>query len=304
MGDPLFKLDDASYTAAVAQAEADLATAKVNVTVSKAAHERSVALEGTATSVAHVEKAKATWETDQATLKAAQAKLDYAKTELSWTTITSPIPGMADVANVSVGDLVTNAQSDALTVVTQLDPIEVTMQESSSQVLALRNQVEAGTLKLTDRLEAKLILEDGEAFASQGSFVAAGTSVSTTTGTTSLRFRFDNPDNRILPGMFLRGNVQIGTVRAFLVPQRAAVRGNAGRLTAFIVDKDGTAKQVQFFDSGAYDNSWVVEKGFQAGDKLIVDGLTAMRPGAKVNPVDATINADGLVQYDTAETQS
>ena len=304
VGDPLFKLDDASYAAAVASAEADVSTAQVNVTFSKAAYERASALEGTGMSVAQVQKAKATFDTNQADLKSAQAALEYAKTQLSWTTVKSPIPGMATVSAVSVGDLVTDAQSDAMTIVTRLDPIEVTMQESSTHMLRLRQEIDAGTLKLTDRLQAKLILDDGQALASEGSFVAAGTSVSTTTGTAGLRFRFDNPDNRILPGMFLRGDIQIGTVEAFLIPQRAAVRGNTGRLTAFIVDSDGTAKQVEFSDNGTYQNNWVVQKGFQPGDRLIVDGLMTLKPGAKVDPVAATINADGLVQDDTTKNQS
>ncbi|WP_299818432.1 efflux RND transporter periplasmic adaptor subunit [uncultured Roseibium sp.] len=304
VGDPLFKLDDDSYAASVAEAEAQVATAQANATASKASYERSKSLEGTATSKAQVEKAQATMATDAATLKSAKASLDFARTQLSWTTVKSPIKGRADVASVSVGDLVVGSQSDAMTIVTTLDPIEVVMQESSTVMLKLRAEVEAGTLKITERLKAKLTLENGEAFASEGSFVAAGTTVTTTTGTSSLRFRFENPGNKILPGMFLRGDIQIGTVDAFLVPQRAAKRSNTGLLTAFIVDKDGTSKQVQFTEKGVYENNWVVETEFEPGDKVIVDGLVTMRPGVKVNPVPVTINADGLVQDDASKTKT
>lgn len=304
VGDPLFQLDDGNYAAAVAEAEATVATAKVTSEVSKSSYQRKKELEGTGSSEAEVEKAKATMDSDAASLKSAQAALDFAKTQLSWTTIKSPIAGRADIAHVSTGDLVSAGQSDAMTIVTTLDPIEVTMQESSTNLLKLRKEVEAGTLKVTERLKANLVLEDGQTFASEGNFVAAGNSVSSTTGATTLRFRFDNPDNRILPGMFIRGDIHLGTVEAFLVPQRAAVRGNTGQLTAFIVDKDGTAKQVQFTDSGSYRNSWVVKEGFQPGDKLIVDGLISMRPGIKVNPIPATVNADGLVQDDTSKDKT
>lgn len=296
VGDPLFKLDDASYAAAIASADADVATAKANVSVSDAAYKRAVNLKGSGFTEAQVEEAKASLETDQAALKAANAALGFAKTQLSWTTITSPIKGMADISSVSVGDLVTNAQSDALTTVTRLDPIEVTMQESSTYVLEVRRDVEAGTLKLDTQLKANLVLGDRESFTSEGVFVAAGNSVSTTTGTMTLRFRFDNPDHKVLPGMFLRGDIEVGTVEAFLVPQLAAKRVNTGLLAAFVVDKDGKSKQVQFSDIGTYENNWVVDKGFVAGDQVIVDRLIAMRPGTLVNPIPAKINKEGLVE--------
>ncbi|MGD9417427.1 MAG: efflux RND transporter periplasmic adaptor subunit, partial [Verrucomicrobiota bacterium JB025] len=295
-GDALFKLDDASYVAAVAAAKAAVTSAEADVPVTQAAYDRAVRLEGSGYTTAQVEQARATLATSKATLESAKAALDYALTQLSWTTITSPIDGMAEAASVSVGDLVTNAQADALTTVTRLDPIEVTMLTSSARILAIRNEIESGTLIKKDSLDAKLKLEDGQIFESTGVLVAKGKTVSTSTGTASIRFRFDNPDRVVLPGMFLRGEIELGTVEAFLVPQRAASRNSAGLLTAFVVGEDDVAAEVEFSDIGTYQNNWVVNEGINEGDRVIVDGLKSMKAGTKVTPLSATINADGLVE--------
>jgi membrane fusion protein (multidrug efflux system) len=295
-GDPLFKLDDASYVAAVAAASADVISAEAEVPVAQAAYDRAASLEGSGYTTAQVEQARATLAKSQATLEAAQAALDYARTQLSWTTITSPINGMAEVASVSVGDLVTNAQSDALTTVTRLDPIEVTMLSPSARILSIREEIDNGTLIKSERLNAKLILETGQVLESTGTLVARGNIVSTTTGTASIRFRFDNPDHKVLPGMFLRGEIELGTVQAFLVPQRAATRDANGLLSAFIVDEQGVTQQVQFSDVGSYQNNWVVYDGIQEGDQVLVDGLKTMRAGMRVNAIPASIDEEGLVQ--------
>ncbi|MBV1960127.1 MAG: efflux RND transporter periplasmic adaptor subunit [Oleibacter sp.] len=296
VGDPLFKLDDASYVAAVAADEAAVISAQSDVPVAKAAYDRAVRLEGSGYTTAEVEQARATLATSRATLAAAKAALDFSKTQLSWTTITSPIVGQADVANVSVGDLVTNAQSDALTTVTRVDPIDVSMLETSAKILAVRNDIDSGILKTNERLNASLILETGQKFSSKGSLVSIGNSVSTSTGTTSIRFRFDNPEKKVRPGMFVRGEVELGTVQAFLVPQRATTRNNSGTLSAFIVGEDNTATEIEFTDVDTYNNHWVVSSGINEGARIIVDGLKTMRAGTKVTPVDVVIDESGLVQ--------
>lgn len=296
VGDPLFKLDDASYVAAVAADEASVTSAKADVSVARSDYDRAVRLEGSSITTAEVEQFRATLATRRATVQSAMAALKYSNTQLSWTTIKSPISGYADIASVSVGDLVTNAQADALTTVTRLDPIEVAMLETSERILSMRNDIENGTLKRNEHVDVTIILETGQRFASKGSLVVMGKSVSTSTGTTSIRFRFDNPDRKVIPGMFLRGEIEIGTLQAFLVPQRAAKRSNTGQLTAFVVGEDSAAKQLEFSDIGTFNNNWIVKEGINAGDRLIVDGLKTMQAGTKVNPIAAKIDENGLVQ--------
>lgn len=302
VGDPLFRIDDSSYAAAEAEARADVATAQARLSTAQSAYERARRLAGSGYTEAEVETARATAAEAQANLDAAKAALEYAQTELSWTTVTSPISGRPDVATVSVGDLVTAGQSDELTTIVRSDPIYVDMMETSTRILSVQKGAHEGTLKRNDDLEARLVLENGDIYRGTGRLVTPGNSVSTTTGTVTVRFQFDNPHHVIIPGMFLRGEIEIGTVEAFLVPQRAATRGNAGQLIAYVVGEDGTATQVSLVDDGSHQNSWIVREGLNEGDRLIVDGLSVVTAGLPVTPVAAVIDAEGLVrEADTSD---
>lgn len=296
VGTPLFQLDDASYVAAVAAAEADAVKAKANLPIAQAAYDRAKKLEGSGYTEAQVETAKSGLADAQATLKAAEAALTYARIERSWTTVSSPIQGYAEVTNVSVGDLVTSAQSDSLTTVTRLDPIDVDVLETSTRILSVRDQIEQGILQPSEKMKANLLLENGDTYQGVGTSVAPSKTVSTSTGTISIRFRFENPDQKILPGMFLRGTVELGTIHVFLLPQQAATMQNDGFLKAFLVGKDGKSTQVSLKTLGSYKNSWMVVDGVSEGDQLIVDALKNMRAGAAVSPVEAVIDDNGVVQ--------
>lgn len=296
VGDPLFRIDDAAYRADVAKARADRAKAEANLPVARAAYERTQKLAGRGYTEAQVESARAAQAEAEATLTATQAALEYAEMELSRTTIKSPIQGIAGIPAVSVGDLVSSAQSDALTTITRLDPIYVDLQEISSRILSVRERIDNGTLSIGDRLQASLILPNGADYRGKGELVTLDTSESTTTGTRTVRFRFENTGQLIIPGMFLRGEFVVGTIDAFLVPQRATQRDASGLLTAFVVGADGLSKQVTLTGSGSYRNSWIVSGGLEAGDRVIVDGLKTMTAGIVVTPIAVEIDADGLVK--------
>lgn len=178
----------------------------------------------------------------------------------------------------------------------QSDPVYVDMMEASARILSVRKGISEGVLERNDVLEATLRLENGDVYRGTGQLVTTGTNVSTTTGTVTIRFQFDNPEHVIIPGMFVRGEIMIGTMQAYLVPQRAASRGNSGQLTAYVVDEDGTARQVTLEDEGSYENSWIVREGLNDGDLLIVDGLSSLRDGQAVTPVAATIDEDGVAR--------
>lgn len=296
VGAPLFRLDAASYEADVASAEADQAKAEAMLPTAQSAYDRAAKLKGAGFTQSEVETARSTLAEAKATLNAARSALKYARTRASWTLITSPIRGLAEVATVSVGDLVTAAQSAALTTVTRLDPVDVDMLEPSARILSVRRQIEDGVLTPNEKLRATLRLENGEVYAASGALVAPSATVSTTTGTVSIRFRFDNPEGRILPGMFVRGEVELGRIDAFLAPQRAVSIAGDGKLTAYVVGDDGKSRQATLVSVGTWNNAWIVTEGLTDGDRLIVDGLKTMRAGVAVTPVAAEIDEDGLVK--------
>ena len=122
--------------------------------------------------------------------------------------------------------------------------------------------------------------------------------VSTSTGSIDTRFRFDNPDNRILPGMFLRGQIDLGMSRAILVSQSATMRDKLGELTAWVVE-DGKVARRTLTEIGLYQQQWVVTDGVVDGDLVVVDGLAGLAEGAAVVPVPVTFDENGIIRETT-----
>ena len=294
-GDLMFRLDSASYEAELESARAAVAKAEAVLSQAEAAAKRAAALEGSGASRVTVETAQASAAEAQAGLRAAEASLRLAEQSLSWTEIRSPIDGIAGFPAVSVGDLVTNGQGDALALVTTLDPIHVDLFEPAARLLSIRQQIDSGALRPEERLEVTLTLENGQTHKGGGTLVAPSVSVSTTTGTQDVRFRFDNPDGLILPGMFLRGEVVVGRMEAIRVPQRAATIGQGGVLSVFLAEGGKAAKR-QVRPVGSDGNDWLIAEGLEPGSELIVDGLTSLREGAEVETVPVTIDAQGVVR--------
>ena len=302
-GDPMFRIDPATYEAALEQAKANLASAKAAVPQTTAAYERAQKLLGSGSTQVTLEEAQAAMEQAKAAEMSAQAALTLAQTELDWTMITSLLDGLSSVAQVSPGDLVTAGQSDALATVTQMDPIEVDMYEPSARMQRVRANIESGRLRPATTINAQLQLENGVNYATRGEIVAPGFQVSTSTGAIDFRFRFQNPEMRILPGMFVRGRIEVGTIEAYLVPQLAATRGNDGKLSAWVI-QDGKSVHKILTDDGVHENNWIITEGLNDGDQLIVNGTTGLTEGADLAPVEVTIDADGVVRDATADATS
>jgi membrane fusion protein (multidrug efflux system) len=299
-GDLLFRIDPETLAAALAAAEASVAGAEASLTQAQNTVTRYRRLEGSGVSAVDRANAEVALKQAEAALAAAKAARDADQLALDRTRIVSPIDGMADVPRVSVGDLVTPSQSDALTTITQLDPIYVDVSQSSAQILRNRAKVNAGQLVRNGEVQTRLTLETGEEYQGTGQIVSPGIAVSPTTGTVPIRLRFDNPDRLILPGQFLRVEMTLGTTRAVLVPQRATQRGSDGTLTAFVA-RDGKAQQVKLTEQGSWHNNWVVTHGLTPGEALILDGLDRLRTGAEVTTVPVEIDAQGVVREVAAD---
>jgi len=295
VGALLFRIEDNSYAAAVAAAQASVAGAQASVVTAEATVERYRSLEGSAVTSADLQTAEATLSQAQATLAAADAGLTSAQLDLDRTELRSPIAGVPSVAEVSTGELVTANQTEALATVTRLDPIYVDVTESSARMLRIRERIDEGSLAPGDALGFRLVLETGAILEGQGTLVTPGTSVSTTTGTVDFRIQFDNPDQDVLPGQFLRVEVTLGTSEGIVVPQRATSRASNGTLTAYLAE-DGSARQVTLTTTGTYQNGWIVTDGVEPGDLLVVDGLSSLRDGAEVTTVPVEIDEKGVVR--------
>ena len=294
-GAPMFTIEDTTYQANLASAEAQVSSAQAQVTQAQSSYERTRKLLGSGTTQAQVETALATLDQAKATLQSAEAARTLAQADLKWTTVTSPIAGIASVADISVGDLVTANQADALATVTQLDPIEVDMYEPSSRILNVLDDISEGILTLSETLNATLTLENGRTYQAVGEMVAPGVTVSTSTGSIDTRFRFENPDNLILPGMFLRGQVELGSISAILVSQSATQRDKVGNLSAWVVE-DGKVSERQLTEAGNYQQQWIVTEGLENGETLVADGLTGLQEGMEVVTVPVTYDDQGVIR--------
>lgn len=294
-GTPLFQIEDEIFRANLAATEAQLVQAQTARDNAAATVERIERLSNSTTRV-EGDTARATLASAEAQLINAQNARDNAARDLRYTTVTSPIAGIAGLPEVTVGDLVTANQAAGLVTITRIDPIHIDLTEPSARLMSLRNQVEAGLLSPNDEVAVTLTLDDGSSYAGAGTLIAPGITVSTSTGTQTMRFSFENPEARILPGMFVRGAVTLGTLEAMLVPQRATSRGNDGALSVWVVGAENKTERRTLQTMGAKDNHWIVTSGLEDGAQVLLDGLRNMQVGREVNPTPVRINELGLVE--------
>lgn len=303
-GDVLYRIDDRKFQAAFAAASAAVRKAEAATTAAQLDYDRTEQLvAGNSTSASALDEARSVLLQAQADQESAKADLDVAQINLDNASITAPIAGIVGVSAVSVGALVTANQADPLVIIRQLDPIYVDLVDSSLNLLRIREMVEAGQLgHMDDAAPAvTLTLENGQAYDRAGVLKLADIVVSESTGTFSIRATFPNPGGVLLPGMFVRAKVDLGeTPDAFLIPQRAVSRSRAGEATVYLVSADGKAELRTISTIGSSGNDWIVASGVADGDRLIVDGFQKISDGAEVIPVEAAIDADGVVHQTMA----
>lgn len=300
-GDPLFQIDPRTYEATLASAKASLESAEAALPAAEANYQRYQKLAGTGVTQSEVDTAKVTWLQAKAAISSAQAEVQTAQINLDRTLITSPVDGVAGIPEVSVGDLVTSGQTTVLANVVSLDPIYVDVSESSTRILDLRRRFSSGEIEQGDQLGLQLTLENGEVYSGTGTVIAVSSTVSTTTGTVTIRMQFDNPDKLILPGMFLRARVTIGTTDAFLVPQLATDTQADGKQSLWIIDGEGKAQNLKLNTIGSTDSDWIVADGLTEGQKLVVDNMASLSAGKTVSPVDVHIEKGVVVDGAPAE---
>lgn len=288
-GQPLYQLDDALYRADHESAKAALARAEATLGTARLEARRSTDLVAIkAVSRQDDENAQAALKQAEADVAAARAAAERAAVLLGYARITAPIGGRIGKSSVTQGALVTANQADALATVQQLDPIYVDLTQSSAELLELRKALAAGKLVSARQVPVTVLLEDGSAYPHDGKLEFSDVSVDPTTGSYLLRVVVPNPDQVLLPGAYVRA--QIGTgVRpdALLVPQQGVARDPRGETSAMVVNAEGVVEARPVKVSHAVGNRWLVEDGLAAGDRVIIEGLQKIRPGAPVQPTEA-----------------
>ncbi len=260
---------------------------------------------------ASVRAAEAQVESDREALAAAEAAivqaeaaLHTARINLGYTRVTAPISGRIGKSNVTDGALATGYQALTLASIQQIDPIYVDVPQSTTELLRLKQSLQKGQIRNDGNAQkVKLLLEDGTPYAWEGNLQFRDLTVDPTTGSFTLRMVFPNPKYILLPGMFVRVVVQEGIAeQAILVPQQGVTRDPKGNPVALIVDAAGKVQQRMLTIDRAIGDKWVVSSGLGPGDRLIVEGLQKVRPGAGVKVVPFNAPNDTGSPAETSRT--
>ncbi|WP_285021083.1 efflux RND transporter periplasmic adaptor subunit [Novosphingobium sp. fls2-241-R2A-195] len=287
-GQPLYRIDGAPYEAAAANARAALARSRAAIASSDALARRYGELvKINAISRQDYENAITSAQQARADVSAQQALLRSAEIDLARTTIRAPISGRIGRSTYTTGALVSASQTDALTTIQRLDPIFVDIQQSSADVLRLRQQLLAGDLtSASGNVKVKLKLEDGSTYPQEGVLKFTDVSVDPTTGSQIIRAQFPNPRGLLLPGMYVRAEfAQATKANGLLVPQVAVSRDERGNPTVLVIGAQNKLEMRPITAPRTVGDSWLVTGGLKAGDKVVVDGAQMLRPGVPVKPV-------------------
>jgi len=288
-GQPLYQIDDTLYVAALDSATAQLASAKAAVVTARLKAERYTSLRrDKMISQQDYDDAQATLQEAEAAIQQQEANVETARINLGYTKITAPIAGKISRSFLTQGALVTANQAQALATIQTLDPIYVDMNQSSSELLALRRALAGAQAagQTVDSTAVTLTLEDGTRYPLEGTLQFREVAVDPTTGSLTLRAQFPNPDQVLLPGMFVRATIVEGIeAAALLVPQRGVSRDEKGNATALIVDANGIVQRRQLVVAQTVGSNWLVKSGIEPGDRVIVEGLQYARAGEKANAV-------------------
>jgi len=287
-GQTLYQIDPSQYQAAVSQASANVRAAQASAEAARALATRykplvemeAVSKQDYTNAVSQARQAEAAIAQNQAALRAAEINLRF-------TRVPAPISGRIGISNVTEGALVTANQTDSLTTITRLDPVNVDIQESAADLIALRRALTQSGVARTSA-QVRLKLPDGSDYGFTGTVQFSEVIVDQNTGTVTLRARFPNPMSVLLPGLFVTAQfAQAVDTTAFLVPQPAITRDPKGNATLFVVGPGNRAVQRTVVADRTQGPYWVVTGGLAAGEKVITEGAGNLKDGVRVKPAPA-----------------
>ena len=295
-GEALFTIDSAPYEAAYVSAQASLSRAQANLEQATLLAQRYQPLvKANAVSKQEFANAEAAQKQAEADVAVGKAAVQTAKITLDYAAVTSPISGRIGRALVTEGALVGQGEFTQLAVVQQINPMYINFTQSAAEVLKLRKALEAGQLKRANGDEAvkvRLVLEDGSNYAQAGRLLFSDLSVDQATGQITLRAEVPNPKGLLLPGLYVRVQLeQAQASNAMLLPQKAVTRTAQGD-TVMVVASDGKVAPRKIKVGDSQGSQWVILDGLQAGEQVMVDGFQKLRGDAPVKPVPWKASAD------------
>lgn len=303
LGQTLFLIDPAPFQIALSQAKAQLAEQRARVEQAQREASRLQTLLATqSVSQREYDNMVSDLAVAKAGLLQYEAAVKEAELNLSYTTVKSPTSGVAGRFVLSEGALV-NANTSLLTTIVQVSPIWVRFSLSESELSPLGGYITEKSIK-----DIRLVLPNGQEYASSGKLNFAASVIDPALGTQQLRAEFDNKDHQLLPGQFVRARVITGQREGvFLVPQTAVLTGDQGKFV-FVVDRSPEGKSiaaVRPVEVGTWlGQQWIVLNGLKEGEQVIVDNLIKLRPGAEVVPKNINPNPISQLEKESREAKA
>lgn len=285
-GQVLYVIEDAAYRASVLNAQGQLASAQATIrsTALQSGRYRQLAAVN-AISKQDADNADASARQAQAQVTAAQGSLRSAQVNLDFTRVRAPITGRIGRSAFTPGALVANGQADALATIQRLDTVYVDVSQSAAQLLDLKAALSGGGVSRQGpgSVSVQLLLPNGQTYPIEGRLRFAEVTVDQNSGTVTLRATFPNPDQLLLPGMFVRARLVEGVQKqGLLAPQAGISRNERGQATALVLGANDTIQPRIVTTRQTVGNKWLVTAGLKPGDKLVTEGLVGIMPGMKV----------------------
>ncbi len=286
-GDQLYQIDPSVYEANVKSAEAALASARATLHSSKLKADRYRSLlEKRAVSKQDYDDAQAAYLTANANVKSAEASLATANINLAYTKVYAPITGTINRSNITEGALVSSGQSTPLTTIQQMDPIYVDLGQTAEENILLRKNLTDGKLLNNGKAKVDIFFSDGTKYAHEGTIEFAEMSVDESTGMVNLRAIVPNPEHILLPGIFLRGEINQGVMPGALTVEANGVQREANGITyVYAVNKNNQVERINVKLGAQTENGYVVLEGLKEGDKVITSNTQKIRQGVPVKPI-------------------
>lgn len=282
-GQVLFQIDPAPLQASLSAAQANLASAQATYANAKVAADRARQLAPQSyVSKSDVDNAEAAERSGAAAVQQAQANVSTARINLGYANVTAPISGRAGKQQVTEGALVGQSDATLLTTVDQIDRLYVNFSLSVNELEALRRAQSNGGVELSGTAESKVqvVLSDGTVYGHDGVLDFSDTVVDPATGAVTLRALIPNPEQMLLPGMFVTIKATLGERKdAFVVPQDAVLRDASGAYV-FVVGADGKVARKNVVAESPRNGQWIVTSGLAANDQVIVSGVQKVQDGA------------------------
>ncbi len=290
-GQALYQIDDTIYQANLTSAKAELVRSQANLRSLKAEVSRyTQLLKDKAASQQQYDQANANYLAMVAEIDVRKAAIHKAQVDIAYTKVKAPISGQISKSNITVGALVTAAQSQMLTTITQLDPIYFDMVQSNTELRNINRRLASGELTHVEQT-AQLSFSKNDNYTQLGQLKFNEVRTNVSTDTVTLRAQFNNPKHELLPGMFAQIDLTQATrENSILVPQSAVSFDKQGQANVFVLLKDNTVGIKQLTVGRSFGQDWLALTGLESGDKVITTGLQKIGPGMTVVPVAPQAN--------------